>query len=652
MTRLGDVTGFAVPAIRVYQATRPASHTLAVSQGKGLTQSAAMISALLEAVELWSAERVMPDHAECPLQDLDSRHIAAWAGAQGGQCLVLDPGRKRPWVRGVDLLSGQDHLAPWDLVALDFAREPAECVSSTNGLATGNTRSEALASGVAELLEHHAIALAGQASPAEWRKRQIALDTIGDPTIRRLLGRISAAGFELRAWSLLGEVGLAVIECTMFARSHLSDDILPVTGNGCHPDARVAFLRALLETVQTQATIVAGARDDITADCYEHGRRYILEMLAATLAFGDGRLDWSSVPSTRCMTSDHCLDFLLGKAEALGGGPVIAYDHDNRHEGIHIAHVLAPRLRDDLRRNGRGAEGGDGAQIVRIAASCDARPQQTGARGEVATLAGCRTRSMQSGLIAFAGPSASGLAVPDGIEVRPPAVCGDLAELLERPPLAVALIDGCFKQAPTVWHSEIVSLLAMGTRVLGGASLGALRAAELDRFGMVGVGHIYHAYRAGILIRDDAVMLEHGPAELGYVALTVPLVDAEYALAQAGLPPAIARAMLRIVRTTPYESRDWPTCLRLYRERTGKAFPLRVGDLARAPSLKQADAAMTLESLARCEAGPVECCAPFPAVTGHFRKVLASRAPAFLASLEAPSAIGPSGKAASCIRTT
>ena len=56
VTRVSDVSGFAVRDIPVFQATRPAARSLAVSQGKGLTATAAIVGALLESVELWSAE--------------------------------------------------------------------------------------------------------------------------------------------------------------------------------------------------------------------------------------------------------------------------------------------------------------------------------------------------------------------------------------------------------------------------------------------------------------------------------------------------------------------------------------------------------------------------------------------------------------------
>ena len=52
---------------------------------------------------------------------------------------------------------------------------------------------------------------------------------------------------------------------------------------------------------------------------------------------------------------------------------------------------------------------------------------------------------------------------------------------------------------PTVWHKEILWAMAQGIHVFGGASIGALRAAELDVFGMKGIGRIYEDFRDGVL---------------------------------------------------------------------------------------------------------------------------------------------------------
>ena len=58
----------------------------------------------------------------------------------------------------------------------------------------------------------------------------------------------------------------------------------------------------------------------------------------------------------------------------------------------------------------------------------------------------------------------------------------------------IAIIDGYFERMAAVWHKEILVALEKGIAVWGAASMGALRAAELAPFGMVGVGAIYQAF--------------------------------------------------------------------------------------------------------------------------------------------------------------
>ncbi|MBN9983183.1 TfuA-like protein [Rhizobium laguerreae] len=92
-------------------------------------------------------------------------------------------------------------------------------------------------------------------------------------------------------------------------------------------------------------------------------------------------------------------------------------------------------------------------------------------------------------------------------------------------PKAMVLIDGLFEDRPAVRHKEILWALSQGIVMIGAASMGALRAAELHPFGMIGVGLIYRWYRRWPLTAEDAVAVECGPAELGFTALTEALVD-------------------------------------------------------------------------------------------------------------------------------
>lgn len=127
----------------------------------------------------------------------------------------------------------------------------------------------------------------------------------------------------------------------------------------------------------------------------------------------------------------------------------------------------------------------------------------------------------------FVGPSlpdAAELAAGTGVRFMPPVAAGDLLRLNVRAGDVIAIVDGYFHQTRSVRHKEILDLLGRGVHVLGASSMGALRAAELDRFGMRGVGRIYADYRDGLLEADDEVTLLHSPREEGYRPHSQPLV--------------------------------------------------------------------------------------------------------------------------------
>ena len=164
----------------------------------------------------------------------------------------------------------------------------------------------------------------------------------------------------------------------------------------------------------------------------------------------------------------------------------------------------------------------------------------------------------------FVGPSLPPAFRPEdsAFSWRPPASAGDLLAWLDRPPPMLCLIDGFFDSRPAPWHKELLMLMARGTRVLGAASMGALRAAELDGLGMIGVGAIYRAYRDGRLTGDDEVALIHATERLGWAPLTVPMVEVRATLVAAcrgGLIGVdVARRIRACVHDIHFDSRDWP----------------------------------------------------------------------------------------------
>ena len=78
-------------------------------------------------------------------------------------------------------------------------------------------------------------------------------------------------------------------------------------------------------------------------------------------------------------------------------------------------------------------------------------------------------------------------------------------------PRVIGIIDGVFFEDAAVGHREVLEVMKHGITVVGASSMGALRAAELEPFGMIGVGEIFRMYRDGEIESDDEVALMCDP---------------------------------------------------------------------------------------------------------------------------------------------
>jgi hypothetical protein len=172
----------------------------------------------------------------------------------------------------------------------------------------------------------------------------------------------------------------------------------------------------------------------------------------------------------------------------------------------------------------------------------------------------------------FLGPTLARSAAKAGLDAvyLPPVSAGDVARLGRCRPLAIGIVDGYCEHVPAVWHKEIMWIMAQGVHVFGSAGLGALRAAELDTFGMRGVGLVYQAIKDGTLDRDDevAVAFDQGPD--GYRAISEAMVSIRATLQAAHRAQIISDATSDVLAAAGtalfYRDRNWPALLE-----TGKA---------------------------------------------------------------------------------
>ena len=115
-------------------------------------------------------------------------------------------------------------------------------------------------------------------------------------------------------------------------------------------------------------------------------------------------------------------------------------------------------------------------------------------------------------------------------EWLPPAREGDLDAVLARvhPPAVIGLIDGVVPHREAPSPREVLRTLERSVAVFGSSGLGALRAVECGRYGMVGVGRIYEAYRSGSVDADDAVTVVTDA--VAHLAMTDSLMNIRYGL--------------------------------------------------------------------------------------------------------------------------
>ncbi len=215
--------------------------------------------------------------------------------------------------------------------------------------------------------------------------------------------------------------------------------------------------------------------------------------------------------------------------------------------------------------------------------------------------------------IVFTGPSLTckeAVAVDKRLVCYPPAIRGDIWRAAEAGARFIALIDGVFYDRAAVSHREIIKTIQSNVTVIGGSSMGALRASELDDFGMIGVGKVYRCFKEGVIDADDEVAVGYNPVT--FEPVSEPLVNIRVALhmlMEARLIDKHLRDHLfAIVKGQFYLDRNIGTLLKIAEQRSiitaQKARELSTFLANKDFDLKRADALDVIKTLTSLTYGP------------------------------------------------
>ncbi len=231
---------------------------LPIGWGKGLTIAGAVLSAVGEAIERYSAsvvdaERIVwkrPD--ELDGEFLDPRECGLYSDAQYKRhdfpYVPFNKDVVHQWVRGFWAHNNKPVWIPaiFVFLSLELKQEQLICQGTSNGLAASTDKDEASLRAILELVERDAFM-------AAWLTGQVAqrleLDDTVDPLLHQVIEGIRSLGATVEIYSLpTSAIGITVL-CLAFG----DGQNYPGTtfGLGCDLEPKAALKQAVLELGQT-----------------------------------------------------------------------------------------------------------------------------------------------------------------------------------------------------------------------------------------------------------------------------------------------------------------------------------------------------------------------------------------------------------------
>ena len=262
------------------------------------------------------------------------------------------------WTLGFDLLTRQPTYVPVNCVVCPYHSFSVTTLfySSTNGLASGNTRLDALCHALCEVIERDAAALAmtcadvrpavasiladigfdGALSPERADPPLISLRGLPRPAAA-LVGKLRRAGLEVQLRNLTSATGIPTIDCVI---SDPHSAVTPNAHGGCgtHPDARIALTRALTEAAQTRLGYIQGGREDLPDFAPAEGKPP-----EPTWNCWGGTISFEDIASHQHASVNEDVEFILGRMRQSGFDQVVVVDVTRAEVGIPVVRVVAPR---------------------------------------------------------------------------------------------------------------------------------------------------------------------------------------------------------------------------------------------------------------------------------------------------------------------
>jgi len=336
MDPLEDITdrdNIGIPVYSVFRKTT-AKGTFGNYNGKGATPEQAMASAVMEAMERYSAElrdddeivfgtiqqvrdngpMIEPDDLILPARVMNNLEAADIA-----------------WTSAYDIMQGEEVWIP--ACAVFYPYYPDGDLQlfrfHTNGIAAGNTLEEAILHGMFEVIERDAWSIA---EAFDKTNADVIVDD-DDSVPGMLLKRFRDNGVEIRLKDLTSDVGVTTIGASSDDIATKDPELLNI-GVGTHLNPEIAAIRAITEVAQSRTT-------------HKHGLKVNANLVKVTKDMGYDRVKavnrmWYSENERKIRLSemeDESTPYVLDDIEKVMGKL-----YDSYFERVVIADLTRPEI--------------------------------------------------------------------------------------------------------------------------------------------------------------------------------------------------------------------------------------------------------------------------------------------------------------------
>jgi ribosomal protein S12 methylthiotransferase accessory factor len=361
VTKVADVTDLDRVGIPNFMTVRPHDVGPGISyyNGKGTTRADAYAGAMMEAIERHAGERydgpvIASSHynlrSDHPCVDPLEIHVPMVR--KYIEHLMLE------WVLGFDLMTRRPTYAPLNCVVAPYSPDSGLSLfyTSTNGLASGNTRVDAVCHALCEVIERDATGLAMARADVRPAVAAIladmgSMEVVGGagkgtadlasriaPSRNGAGPQAAAAGLEVELQNLTSATGIATIACTITEPQGQPAATNTHSGCGTHPDARIALTRALTEAAQSRLTCIQGGREDLPAFVPAEGAPPV------ETRYGDRpTISFDDIASYQHPSVADDVEFIIERMRQSGFDQVDIVDITREDVGIPVVRIIVPR---------------------------------------------------------------------------------------------------------------------------------------------------------------------------------------------------------------------------------------------------------------------------------------------------------------------